>query len=158
MLDWRASDLMAYCLINKATMVDKQMVLFVQDARLRKINATLYDTCARNSFSTHDIIHLREIGNLRSPFSTWIEHKESYNILREYLKFEFWPVSRKKAASHWPFVIIIIYVVEIRWVRETAVFVTGTTWTGRSRRMDWMNAATRRTENNANLNRGCRKT
>lgn len=78
-IDVRAISWRARCLIRKATMVDKQMVLFVlvEVARLREINVTLYDTCAR-SFPIRDIIQLREIGNSKSPFGRWIKRRDRF--------------------------------------------------------------------------------
>lgn len=55
------------------------------------------------------------------------------------LELESWPVSRKKAAPHWPLVVIVVDVVKVRRVREAAVLVTGAARAGRSRRMDRMN-------------------
>jgi len=56
------------------------------------------------------------------------------------LKLELWPVSRKKAAPHRSLV-IIVNVVEVRRIRKAAVFVTRAAWTGWSRRMHRVDAA-----------------
>lgn len=100
----------------------------VEVARLREINVTLYDTRARNSFPIHDITLSYVRSKTRGPrlrTSRWIERRDREMSPQGCLKLESWPVSRKKAAPHWPLVVVVVDVVEIGRIRETAILVTG---------------------------------
>lgn len=126
-LDRRASDLMAYPIreatIRKWSSSSRRSRSFTRSKRnaLRHVMRE-----AQFSHSRHHSVRSKTRGS-RLRTSRWIERGDRETSPQGCLKLELRPVSRKKAAPHWPLVVIVVDVVEIGRIRVTAVLVTGAT-------------------------------